>query len=69
MRRLIDMSLALGLLAILAIGAANMALIDIAHGEGDLSLEWAIVRVAALLILMFIALALATLWRLRGRVH
>ena len=70
MRRRIDMALALGVLALLALGTAHLALVDIAHGsEPDLSLEWGMLRLAALLMLTFIAFTLPTLWRLRGRVE
>ena len=69
MRRRIDISLALGVLTLFALGAAHLALVDIAHdSEPDLSMEWGMLRVAALVMLMFIAFTLPTLWRLRGRV-
>ena len=63
LRRLIYMSIALGVLALFALLFGALALTDIAHGESDLALEWSVVRIRALLMLMFIALALVTLRR------
>ncbi|MCA9742775.1 MAG: hypothetical protein H6695_08150 [Deferribacteres bacterium] len=64
LRRLIYMSMALGMLALLAMLLGALALIDVEHGESNLALEWGVVRAAALLILKFIALALITLRRI-----
>ena len=52
----------LGLLSILALAVAHLALTDIARGEGDLTAEWTALRVAALVIL---ASQVTTLWTLR----
>ncbi len=59
----IRMTMALGVLSLLAVFFSHLALTDIAHGEGEVSLEWKILRVSALLIIMFIASALVTLWQ------
>jgi hypothetical protein len=70
MRRRITIALALGVLTLIALGFAHLALVDIAHAaEPDLSMEWRMLRVAALLVLMFIAFAMGTLWRLRNQVE
>ena len=49
----------LGILALVARFFAHLALTDIYHGEADVSLEWKIVQVAALIILIFIVSSLA----------
>ncbi len=59
----IRISMALGALALIAIGLSHLALTDIAHGEVDVSLEWNVLRAAALVILMFTAFSLVTLRR------
>jgi hypothetical protein len=57
------MTLGLGVLSLLAVIFGHLALTDIAHGEGDLSLEWNVLRVAALVIVMFIAVTFGTMSR------
>ncbi len=59
----IRMTIALGVLSLVALAVSHLALTDIAHGESDVSLEWHILRASALVILMFIALTLVTLRR------
>jgi hypothetical protein len=54
-RKLIRMSLALGVLSLLAMLLSFLALTDIAHGENDVLWEWRILRVSALVLLMFSA--------------
>jgi hypothetical protein len=44
--RWIRASLGLGVLALLAVLTSHLALTDIYHGEGDLSLEWSVLRVS-----------------------
>lgn len=56
-------TMALGVLSLGAIFFAHLALTDIYHGESDVTLEWNIVRIAALVIVMFIGLSLLTLAR------
>ncbi len=56
-------SLILGAMSVLAIGVSHLALTDIWHGEGDVSLEWNILRLAAAVIIMFHVSAFATLWQ------
>ena len=59
----IRVTMVLGGLSLLAGVAAHLALTDIYHGEGDVTLEWSIVRVCALVFLVFISMALFTLRR------
>jgi len=59
----------LGLLSLAALVLANLALIDIYHGEADQTLEWNIVRMAFLVILVFHAVALTAAWRGRSHPH
>ena len=56
-------SVGLGVLSILALAFSHLALTDIWHGEGDLALEWNILRVAALILAAFIVIALVTFFR------
>jgi hypothetical protein len=44
----------LGILSSLAIVLSHLALTDIGHAEGDLSLEWGVLRVSALVLAAFI---------------
>ena len=53
----------LGTLSLIAGFLSHLALTDIYHGEVDVSLEWKMVRVAALIILLFISSSLFTLGR------
>lgn len=59
-------SLWLGVLSVLAILAAHLALQDIYHGEADVSLEWNVVRVSFLIIITFHVFALIAAWKGRG---
>jgi hypothetical protein len=59
----VRMTIALGLLSLLAVVFSHFALTDIYHGEADLSLEWSMLRMSALVILVFIGSTLATLTR------
>ena len=61
-RMVIRLAAALGLLSTLGLVAAALALTDIAHGEPDLTLEWTVLRVAALLVVAFHVTAF---WALR----
>lgn len=66
MRRLkvfMGLSIVLGVLSLFAGVATHLALTDIYHGETDVTVEWAIVRVCALVFLTFIVIALVTLIR------
>ena len=59
----IRVTIALGVLSLLAGLATLLALTDIYHGEADVTLEWNIVRICALVLLVFIGMALFTLRR------
>jgi hypothetical protein len=50
----------LGLLSILAGLLVQLALLDIYHGETDLTLEWNIVRLGAAVFLIFVGYSLIT---------
>ncbi len=51
------------MLSVLAVILANLALLDIYHGEPDVTLEWNAVRLAFLIILVFHVVALSAAWR------
>jgi len=53
----------LGVLSLIAGFFGHLALTDIYHGELDVSLEWKMVQVAALIILLFIGSSLFTIGR------
>jgi hypothetical protein len=55
------LSLGLGVLAILAVGTSHLALTDIYHADGDLSLEWNVLRVCFAVIVASQVAALVTL--------
>jgi hypothetical protein len=59
----IIVTMVLGGLSLLAGAATHLALTDIYHGEANATLEWNIVRVSALVLLVFICMALFTLSR------
>ena len=67
LRTISSVSLWLGVLSLAAVVLANLALIDIYHGEPDVTLEWNIVRTAFMVILPFHAVALTAAWK--GRSH
>ena len=57
----IRITIALGMLSILAGVFGHLALTDIYHGEGDLTLEWSILQAGAVIIFVFVAASLLTL--------
>ena len=61
LKRQIHVTMALGVLSILAGIFAHLALTDIYHGESNLALEWNILRGSAVVFLAFVAASLATL--------
>jgi hypothetical protein len=63
-RTSIRLSFGLGVLSAIAIFFSNLALIDIHHGESDLTLEWAVLRISYTVFILFHISALITLWRL-----
>lgn len=59
----IRVTIVLGVLSLLAVLITHLALTDIYHGEADVTLEWGVVRICALVLLVFIGMALLTLRR------
>jgi len=62
-KQTIVITLSLGILSLIAMAFSHLALTDIAHGEADVSLEWTILRVTALILLTFIGATFFTLFR------
>ena len=63
LRKSIIFSIGLGVLSIVAIVISHLALTDIGHGEGDLTLEWQALQVAFAVIILFHISAFITLFR------
>ena len=63
LRTQIRWAIRLGVLSLFGGVASQMALTDINHGGADLTLEWTILRVCALIFLAFIGMALFALSR------
>jgi hypothetical protein len=66
-KRNVVISLILGVMSVLAIGVSHLALTDIWHGEADVSLEWTVLRLAALVIIVFHVSAFASMWQVLRR--
>lgn len=62
-KQTIVITLSLGILSLIAMALSHLALTDIAHGEAEVSLEWTILRVTALVLLAFIGSSFFTLIR------
>ncbi len=56
-------SFLLGIVALAAVVVCHLALTDIWHGEGDLSLEWRVLQIGFLVIVIALFSAMATLRR------
>lgn len=54
----------LGIGSLIAVFISHLALTDIYHGEGDLRLEWNVLRACFAAIVVFQVFALATFWRM-----
>ena len=63
LKKHIRMAMALGVLSLVAVVLSHLALTDIAHGESDVAWEWRILRVSALVLLMFIGMSVVTFGR------
>jgi hypothetical protein len=63
LKRAVTWCIALGVVSVFSLGVSHFALTDIYHGEGDLSLEWNILRGCFAVILTFQIYALVTLRR------
>ena len=57
----IQIAIVLGILSLIAGVLGHLALTDIYHGESDLSLEWNMLRICAVIFLVFIGYTLVTL--------
>jgi len=57
----IHATIALGITSLVAGLFSHLALTDIFHGEGNLSMEWTVLRLSALVFLVFIGMAMYTL--------
>jgi uncharacterized membrane protein len=64
LKKFIRMTMALGVLSLIALVSSHLALTDISHGETDVTLEWNILRASAFVILLFIVLTFVTLGRI-----
>jgi len=61
LRSQIKWTMALGILSLLAGLLSHLALTDIYHAEENLSLEWNVLRISALVLVLFIGSSLFTL--------
>lgn len=57
----IRFTIALGILSLFAGIFGHLALTDIYHGEGDLTLEWSILQAGAFIIFVFVVSSLLVL--------
>ena len=57
----IRITIVLGMLSILAGFFGHLALTDIYHGEGDMTLEWRILQAGAVIIFVFVVTSLLIL--------
>ena len=57
----IRITIVLGMLSILAGFFGHLALTDIYHGEGDMTLEWRILQAGAVIIFVFVVTSLLML--------
>jgi len=60
----VKFGIALGVLSLAAGLAAHLALTDIYHAEGNLSLEWNVLRICAVIMTVFIGYSLVILGRI-----
>jgi uncharacterized membrane protein len=64
MSRQATMAFVLGIGSLVAVFIGHLALTDISHGEGDLRLEWNVLRICFAAIVAFQVFTLATFWRM-----
>tara|TARA_B100002003_G_scaffold230707_1_gene241077 strand:- start:263 stop:478 length:216 start_codon:yes stop_codon:yes gene_type:complete len=62
-RKVVALSMGLGILSAISILVAHLALTDIYHGEGDLALEWRVLLAAFGTIIAFHLVTLTTMGR------
>jgi hypothetical protein len=55
----------LGVLSLAAMVLSHLALVDISHGEENVSLEWAIVQISAGILFVYICLSLLSMWKIQ----
>jgi len=58
-------TISLGFLSLIAMVLSHLALVDIAHGGENVSLEWAIVQISASILFVYICLSLFCLWKIQ----
>jgi hypothetical protein len=63
----INVSIGLGMLALAAVVTGHLALVDIYHGEADVSLEWGVLRICFVVIAASQVIGLFTLTKLRHK--
>ena len=61
LKKQVQLTMALGVLSLFAGVMGHLALTDIYHGNGDLSLEWNVLRACAVVLVVFIGSTLFTL--------
>ncbi len=64
MKNTIGITLALGVLSIIAMILSFLALTDIAHGEPDLTLEWGMLQLSFFVVVVFHIAAMFALVRI-----
>ncbi len=67
--RSVGVAITLGIISLVALVPMHLALLDIARGESDVTLEWWVVRIAVLTVLAFQIVGLWTLLRIRRSSH
>lgn len=63
LRMLIRVTMVLGVLSLVAGVLGHLALVDIHHGDGDVTMEWNVLSAGALVFVVFIGMTLYTLAR------
>jgi len=64
-KKLIGISLALGVIAIVGLFFSVLSLLDIYQNvEPDLTLEWGVVKISFLFFLMYVFVSARTIWKL-----
>jgi hypothetical protein len=61
LKKQVQLTMTLGVLSLFAGVMGHLALTDIYHGNGDLSLEWNVLRACAVVLVVFIGSTLFTL--------
>ncbi len=69
LRTITRLTIGLGVVSVVAILASHLALTDIWHGEGDLTLEWRVLQIGFGAIVLFHVAAFVTLHRLKRHIQ